>query len=104
MATALQIQSFEIGHPSPKPEPVWIEHTASPEAEARVLFEMMQKSGGSLGSFRELISVPLELEAALLLYARKYPEDSAGIEKILGFRKRVADEFENLLSKQTVSE
>ena len=36
------------------------------------------------------------IEAALLLYAERNPEDAQGIERVLQFRRRVAEEFKRL--------
>ena len=46
---------------------------------------------------RELISVPPEIEAALLAYAENYPKDGARIRCVLQFRRKVGVEFEKLL-------
>jgi hypothetical protein len=96
MATALQIQTFEVAPPIAveKADSHWLERTASPREEARILFEMMQRSGGTVESFRELIAIPSEIEEALTCYAHKHPEDAFGIERAIRFRKRVAEEFE----------
>ena len=48
-------------------------------------------------SIHELIGIPTEIEDALTGYARKHPEDAFGIERVLSFRKRGAEEFENLI-------
>jgi hypothetical protein len=100
MATSLQIQSFEVISPTTveKPDCHWLERTASPREEARILFEMMQRSGGTAESIRELIAIPQETEEALTLYARRHPEDAYGIERVLRFRKRVAEEFDCLVA------
>jgi hypothetical protein len=58
----------------------------------------MRRSGGSVESFRELIAVPLEIEEAFTLYGRKHAEDAPGIERVLKFRRRVAEEFERLVA------
>jgi hypothetical protein len=98
MATALQIQTFEVCRPIAVEEPDshWLESTPSPREEARILFEMMRRSGGTVESFRELIAIPPEIEAGLTRYAYAHPEDAFGIERVVKFRKRVAEEFERL--------
>jgi hypothetical protein len=48
-------------------------------------------------SIRELISVPPEIEAALLAYADHYPKDGDRIRCVLQFRRKVGVEFERLL-------
>ena len=51
-------------------------------------------------SLRDAVSspeVPPEIEAVLCLYAKHHPEDALGIEKVLGFRKRVRAEFDRLV-------
>jgi hypothetical protein len=97
MATALQIQTHEAAPPIAveKSDSHWLDCTASAREEARILFEMMQRSGDTVESIRELIVVPPEIEEAL--YARRHPEDAYGIERVLKFRQRVADEFERLV-------
>jgi hypothetical protein len=99
MATSLQIQTFEVIPPIAveKTDSHWLERTASPREEARILFEMMQRSGGTVESIRELIAIPPEVKAALTLYARRHPEDAFGIERVLKFRQRVGHEFERLV-------
>jgi hypothetical protein len=57
----------------------------------------------SVAWFRELISVPSEIEVALWRYAGKNPEDAGGIEGILRFRKRVAEECELLLAVSRIT-
>jgi len=111
MATALQIETFEavlladlqivtsVG--KPKRESHWLDRTASPREEARILFAMVGRNGETVESLRELIEIPPEIEEALLLYARKYPEDAFGIERVLRFRKQVAEEFQRLTSPST---
>jgi len=104
MATAIQIQTFEAVLPADlqivtsvgksKRESHWLDRTASPREEARILFEMMQRTGGTVDSIRELIAIPPEIEEALTLYAYKHPEDAFGIERVIRFRRRVAEEFE----------
>jgi hypothetical protein len=107
MATALQIQTFEVIPPAApriitatveKSHSHWLERTTSPREEARILFEMMRRSGGTVESFRELIAIPRAIEEALMLYARKYVEDGSGIERLFKFRRRVAEEFERLVA------
>jgi hypothetical protein len=48
-------------------------------------------------SMRELISVPAEIESALLAYASRYPKDGERIHCVLQFRRKVGVEFERLL-------
>ena len=104
MATALQIQTFEVVLPAApniavaveKPGSHWLERTASPREEARILFQMMQRTGGTVESFRELIAIPPEIQEALTLYAYKHSEDAFRIERVIGFRQRVSEVFEQL--------
>ena len=113
MATSLQIQTFETIPPAapeivaavdqPKADSHWLDRTASPREEARILFDMMIRKQETVESIRELIAVPLEIEEALTLYARRHPEDAFGIERVLKFRKRVAEEFDGLIAfRETV--
>lgn len=55
------------------------------------------RHGDTVESIRELIVVLQEIERTLRLYLRRHPEDE-GIERVLEFRSRVAEEFEELLS------
>lgn len=52
------------------------------------------RTGTSIEDTRELIEVPQNQQAALRFSGLYNPEDAAGIERVLKFRKRVADEFE----------
>ena len=40
-----------------------------------------------------------QIEEALTLYARKYPEDAFGIEPVIRFRRLVGEEFERLVGR-----
>lgn len=107
MATALQIQTLESVLPAnlqvvppagnSKRDSHWLDRTASPRQEARILFGMMQRNGNTIESIRELIAIPPMIEGALTLYARKHPEDAFGVERVIAFRQRVAEEFELLI-------
>jgi hypothetical protein len=48
-------------------------------------------------SIRELISVPPDIEVALIAYANHYPKDGDRIRCVLRFRRKVGVEFERLL-------
>ena len=62
--------------------------------EARILFAMLGRNGDAVNSIRELRAVAPESGAALTGYARKYPEDAAGIERMLRFCRCMGEEFE----------
>ena len=103
MATAAQVQitSFRNAIPRYKPRTKsdgWLFAAGSAREEARIMIEMMRRTGASIEDTRELIEVPQKQQAALRLYALSNPEDAAGIERALKFRKRVAQEFERLLA------
>jgi hypothetical protein len=70
----------------------------APRDEARGLFVLIRSNAASVESIRDLIAVPPEIEGVLLCYARKHPEDAQGIAKVLGFRKRVREEFDRLVA------
>jgi hypothetical protein len=65
MATALQIQTFEAVLPAdleivtsvdkPKRESHWLDRTASPREETRILFSAVGRNGETVESLRELI-------------------------------------------------
>jgi hypothetical protein len=57
---------------------------------------MMIRKRDTVESIRELIAIPPETESVLTRYAYAHPEDAFGIERVLRFRKRVAEEFERL--------
>jgi hypothetical protein len=101
MATALQTQTFQATPPITveKSESHWLDCTASAREEARILFEMMIRKREAVESIRELIAIPPEIEEALTLYARKYPEDAFGIEPVIRFRRLVGEEFERLVGR-----
>ena len=69
----------------------------NPLDEARDLHRMVLHGSCTVESIRDLISVPPDIEAALLAYADRYPKDGERIHCVLQFRQRVAQEFERLL-------
>jgi hypothetical protein len=69
----------------------------NPLDEARDLHKMTVYGSCTVESIRELISVPPEIEAALLAYADRYPKDGDRIRCVLQFRRKVGVEFERLL-------
>src|SRR6266404_3063122 len=76
----------------------WLDCARAPRDEARGLFVLIRDNVDSIESVRDLIAVPPKIEALLSLYAKHHPEDAEGIEKVLGFRKRVREEFDRLVS------
>jgi hypothetical protein len=69
----------------------------NPLDEARDLYRMVIHGSSTVESMRDLISVPQEIESALLAYADRYPKDGQRIHCVLQFRRRVGQEFERLL-------
>jgi hypothetical protein len=69
----------------------------NPLDEARDLYRMVRYGSCTVGSIRDLISVPPEIEASLLAYADRYPKDGQRIHCVLQFRRKVSTEFERLL-------
>ena|SRR5579862_6624751 len=69
----------------------------NPLDEARDLHRMVVYGSCTVESIRDLISVPPEIEAALLAYAHRYPKDGERIHCVLQFRRKVGVEFERLL-------
>jgi len=69
----------------------------NPLDEARDLYKMTVYGSCTVESIRELISVPPEIEAALMAYVDHYPKDGDRIRCVLRFRKKVGVEFERLL-------
>jgi hypothetical protein len=69
----------------------------NPLDEARDLHRMVIHGSCSVDSVRDLISVPPEIESALLAYADRYPKDGQRIHCVLQFRRNVGVEFERLL-------
>jgi hypothetical protein len=69
----------------------------NPLDEARDLHRMVTHGSCTVESMRELISVPAEIESALLAYANRYPKDGERIHCVLQFRRKVGVEFERLL-------
>jgi hypothetical protein len=78
----------------------WLGCTASPREEARALFVMVGRNGDTVDSIRELITVPPGIERTLCLYLLRHPEDSDGVMRVLEFRSRVAEEFEQLATRR----
>lgn len=60
------------------------------EIEAKSLYEMMRRTGETVDSIRQLISVSPRTRATLRSYTRFNPKARQGIERILRFRRRVA--------------
>ncbi len=96
MATALHVQTPEDFSPAAECSSPWLDRVIAPREEALTLFALVGRNGDTIESVRELIAVPPRIEAALLLYAERNPEDALGIERVLQFRRRVAEEFERL--------
>jgi len=69
----------------------------NPLDEARDLYRMTVYGSCTVESIRELISVPPDIEAALIAYADHYPKDGDRIRCVLRFRRKVGVEFERLL-------
>jgi hypothetical protein len=107
MATAVSVQTTGFTYRVRRYKPRvrhsqkmdWVCRPGAAREEARILIAMMRRTGASIEDTRELIEVPQEQEAALRLYARTNPEDAAGIERVLKFRERVADEFNRLCNR-----
>jgi hypothetical protein len=98
MATALQIQTLAAIPSTDYGCSHWLGCTASPKEEARALFAMIGRNGVNVESIRELIAVPAETERALRLYLHRHPEDAEGVQRVLEFRIRVAEQFERLIA------
>lgn len=96
MATALHVQTQGDFSPAAEYSSPWLDRPVAPREEAISLFALVGRNGDTVESVRELIAVPPRMEAALLLYAERNPEDALGIERVLQFRRRVAEEFERL--------
>lgn len=96
MATALHVQTPEDFSPAAEYSSPWLDRPVAPREEALSLFALVGRNGDTVESIRELIAVPPHIEAALLLYAERNPEEAFGIERGLQFRRRVAEEFERL--------
>lgn len=65
-------------------------------AEARGLYRMLD-TGHTTEELRNCIGVPSKIDRKLRLYAAMNPAEARWIEKILMFRKFVAEEFERLV-------
>lgn len=66
-----------------------------------MLYAMLSRNGDTVQTIRELIAVPPKVEAALWLYASRHPEDRAGIEGALSYRRAVGEEFEWLVRESS---
>ena len=103
MATALRVQTPEDFSPAAEYSSPWLDRPVAPREEAISLFALIGRNGDTVESVRELIAVPPCVEATLLGYAERNPEDCFGIERVLQFRRRVAEEFERLLADPAIS-
>lgn len=74
-------------------------HTSA-RAEAQSLFRLLGKHGNTIESLRELIAMPQTELRALREYAAAERAEAHWIGRALGFRKRVAAEFEKLVKAQ----
>ena len=97
MATAPQIQTLPVLPSGVDHCSHWLDRASTPRQEARNLFALVGRSGVTVESIRELITVPPDIERTLQLYLRRHPEDAPGIEKVLSFRARVREEFDRLV-------
>lgn len=61
---------------------------------------MVRRNRDTVESIRELIRVPAKIDRVLNQYLRRHPDDADGILQILEFRKRVAEEFEQLAKQE----
>jgi len=59
---------------------------------------MVGRKGDTVETVRGLIAVPPKIERILRSYMQRHPEDALGIECVLRYRKRVAEEFDRLLA------
>jgi hypothetical protein len=96
MATALHVHTPEDFSPAAEYSSPWLDRAIAPREEALTLFALVGRNGDTVESVRELIAVPPRIEPALLLDAERNPEDARGVERVLQFRRRVAEEFEQL--------
>ena len=93
--TAYDVRRDQVLMPSGNENPWAIRN---PLDEARDLHRMVTHGSCTVESMRELISVPAEIESALLAYAHRYPKDGERIHCVLQFRRKVGVEFERLLN------
>jgi hypothetical protein len=77
----------------------WLDGDVGPRIEARGLVALVRTDAESVESVRELIDIPPRVERVLRYYMRTHPEDAAGLEKALRFRKSVREEFDRLVSE-----
>jgi hypothetical protein len=98
MATIVQFHRLELFPGAIDKSCPWLESAATPWEEARDLFAGIESNADTVESIRELIEVPPRIEEALWRYARRYPEDAQGIERVLEFRRCVREEFERLVA------
>jgi hypothetical protein len=102
VATSPHVQTPEDFSPAAEYTSPWLDRAIAPREEALSLFALVGRNGDTVESVRELIAVPHSIETALLLYAQRNPEDALGIERVLHFRRRVAEEFERLARENRV--
>jgi hypothetical protein len=102
MATAPQVQT--AGTLSSEGDySRWLDWNARPTDEARSLFKLVGRNGDTVESVRELIAVPPETERNLRSFICQHPEDALGVERVLQYRRRVAQEFERLCRRKNRS-
>jgi hypothetical protein len=98
MATAPQVQT--AGTLSAKDDcSRWLDWNAKPTEEARKLLMLVGRNGDTIESIRDLIAVPPEIERTMRLFVLQHPEESGGVERVLAFRRDVAEEFERLAAE-----
>jgi hypothetical protein len=73
----------------------WVTRPAADEAQD--LYRMVRYGNCTIAGIRELIAVPPNIEAALLAYAHRHPEDASRIGRALRFRVEVRREFDQLV-------
>lgn len=74
----------------------WLEGSSGPLAEARSLLTLVRVA--SINSVRDFIDVPPNIEEMLHIMGQ-HPEDTTAIEKVLSFRKRVREAFDQLVRR-----
>jgi hypothetical protein len=77
----------------------WLDWNAKPTEEARKLLMLIGRNGDTIESIRDLIAVPPEIERTMRLFVLEHPEESGGVERVLQFRRHVAEEFERLAAE-----
>jgi hypothetical protein len=76
--------------------PILVGDIPSARVEARNLYAVIRRGQETVQSVRELIAIPLQVEAVLKSFAVAFPAEAWWIRRVVKYRRAVGEEFERL--------